>query len=101
MVLLALLVLFISFLLVTRRRRSRTTISIFKSIGTEEAIFANTASAKPAATGRVGEAEKAKYDPESCSHKAERSRNRPIPKYCVLCGGGLKAKRSVASEGRG
>ena len=84
-------------MLVTRRR-SRTTISIFGGIGTEEAISANTAGAKPAATGRVGEAEKAKYDPESCSHKAERSRNRPIPKYCVLCGGGPKAKRS-ASEG--
>ena len=54
---------FISFLLVTRRRRSRTTISIFGGIGTEEAISASTAGAKPAATGRVGEAEKAKYDP--------------------------------------
>ena len=54
---------FISFLLVTRRRRSRTTISIFRGIGTEEAISASTASAKPAATGRVGEAEKAKYNP--------------------------------------
>ena len=53
---------FISFLLVTRRRRrrSRTTISIFGGIGTEEAISASTAGAKPAATGRVGEAEKAK-----------------------------------------
>jgi hypothetical protein len=43
--------LFISFLLVTRRRRrrSRTTISIFGGIGTEEAISASTAGAKPAA----------------------------------------------------
>ena len=54
---------FILFLLVTRRRRSRTTISIFGGIGTKEAISASTASARPAATGRVGEAEKAKYDP--------------------------------------
>ena len=51
-------------MLVTRRRRSRTTISIFGGIGTEEAISTSTAGAKPAATGRVGEAEKAKYDPE-------------------------------------
>jgi hypothetical protein len=88
-------------LLVTRRRRrSRTTISIFGGIGTEEAISASTAGAKPAAIGRVGEAEKAKYNLESCSYKAERSRNRPIPKYCVLYGGGPKAKRS-ASESRG
>jgi len=50
---------FISFLLVIGRR-SRTTISIFGGIGTEEAISASTAGAKPAATGRVGEAEKAK-----------------------------------------
>ena len=56
--------IFISFLLVTkrRRRRSRTTILIFGGIGTEEAIFVSTAGAKPAATGRVGKAEKAKYD---------------------------------------
>src|SRR5271170_266152 len=46
-----------------QRRRSRTTISIFGGIGTKEAISASTAGAKPAATGRVGEAEKAKYDP--------------------------------------
>ena len=50
-------------LLVTRRRRSRTTISIFGGIGTKEAISASTAGARPAVTGRVGEAEKAKYDP--------------------------------------
>ena len=49
-------------MLVTRRKRSRTTISIFGGIGTEEAISASTAGAKPAATGRVGEAEKAKYN---------------------------------------
>ena len=50
-------------MLVTRgRRRSRTTISIFGGIGTEEAIFASTAGAKPAAIGRVGEAKKAKYN---------------------------------------
>ena len=51
-------------LLVTISRRSRTTISIFGGIGTKEAISASTAGARPAATGRVGEAEKAKYDPE-------------------------------------
>ena len=50
-------------MLITRRRRSHTTISIFRGIGTEEAISASTAGAKPAATGRVGEVEKAKYDP--------------------------------------
>ena len=49
-------------LVTRRRRRSRTTILIFRGIGTEEAISASTASAKPAATGRVGEVEKAKYD---------------------------------------
>ena len=51
-------------LVTRRRRRSRTTISIFGGIGTEEAISASTAGAKPAGTGRVGEAEKAKYNPE-------------------------------------
>ena len=45
------------------RRKCRTTISIFRGIGTEEAIFINIASAKPAATGRVGKVEKAKYNP--------------------------------------
>ena len=49
-------------MLVTRRRRSCTTILIFGGIGTKEAIFASTASTKPTATGRVGEAEKAKYN---------------------------------------
>ena len=82
------------------RRRSCTIILIFRGIGIEEAIFINTASAKPIAIGRVGEVEKAKYNLKSCSHKVEYSRNRPIPKYCVLCGGGLKAKRST-SKGRG
>ena len=53
--------LFILFLLVTRRR-SCTTILIFRGIGTEEAISTSTASAKPAATGKVGEVEKAKYN---------------------------------------
>ena len=86
-------------MLVTRRR-SRTTILIFGGIGTEEAISTSTASAKPAATGRVGEAEKAKYNLESCSHKIKRSRNRPIPKYYVLCGGGPKAKKNITSEGK-
>ena len=87
-------------MLVTRRRkrRSRTTISIFRGIGTEEAISASTAGAKPAATGRVGKVEKAKYNPESCSHKAEYSRNRPIPKYYILCRGGPKAKRSNSKD---
>ena len=47
-----------------RRRRSHTTISIFRGIGIEEAIFVSTASAKPAAIGRVGEVEKAKYNLE-------------------------------------
>ena len=47
-----------------RRRRSYTTILIFRGIGTEEAISANTAGAKPAATGRVGKVEKTKYDLE-------------------------------------
>ena len=47
-----------------RRRRSRTTILIFRGIGTEEAIFASTAGAKPAAISRVGEVEKAKYNLE-------------------------------------
>ena len=56
--------MFILFLLVTRRRRrSRTTISIFRGIGTKEAISVSTAGAKPAATGRMGEVEKAKYNP--------------------------------------
>ena len=49
-------------MLVTRRRRSRTTILIFGGIGTKEAISASTAGAKPTATGRVGEVEKAKYN---------------------------------------
>ena len=49
---------------------------------------------------RAGEAEKAEYDPESCFHIASRSRNRPIPKYCVIVWG-PKAEGSVASEGRG
>ena len=40
-------------LVVTRRRRSHTTISIFEGIGTKEAISASTAGARPAATGRV------------------------------------------------
>ena len=44
------------------RRRSRTTILIFGGIGIEEAISASTAGAKPAATGKVGEVEKAKYN---------------------------------------
>ena len=51
-------------LVTRRRRRNRTTISTFGGIGTEEAISASTAGAKPAATGRVGEAEKAKYNLE-------------------------------------
>ena len=50
-------------MLVTRRRRkSRTTISIFGGIGIEKAIFISTAGAKPAATSRVGKVEKAKYN---------------------------------------
>ena len=49
-------------LVTRRRRRSRTTISIFRGIGTKEAISASTAGARPAATGRVGKAEKAKYN---------------------------------------
>ena len=90
-------------MLITRRKRrkSHTTILIFRGIGIEEAIFISIASAKPAATNRVGKVKKAKYNLESCSHKAERSRNRPIPKYYVLCKGGPKAKKSVASKGRG
>ena len=51
-------------LIIRRRRRSHTTILIFRGIGTEETIFASTASAKPVATGRVGKVEKAKYNPE-------------------------------------
>ena len=51
-----------SLLITRRRRRSRTTISIFGGIGTKEAIFASTAGARPIATGKVGEAEKAKYN---------------------------------------
>ena len=58
-------------------------------------------SLQPVAIGRVGKVEKAKYNLESCSHKAECSRNRPIPKYYVLYKGGLKAKRSIASKDRG
>jgi hypothetical protein len=88
-------------LLITRRRRSYIIILIFKGIGTEEAIFINIASAKPTAIDRVSEVEKAKYDLENYSYKAKRNRNRPIPKYYVLYRGGLKAKRSVTSEGRG
>ena len=49
-------------MLVTRRRRSRTTILIFRGIGTKEAIFTSTAGTRPAAIGRVDKAEKAKYD---------------------------------------
>ena len=45
------------------KRKSYTTILIFRGIGTEEAIFISTASAKPAATGRVGKVKKAKYNP--------------------------------------
>ena len=44
---------------------------------------------------RAGEAEKAEYDLESCSHIASRSRNRPIPKYCVIVWG-PKAERSAS-----
>ena len=88
-------------MLIIKRRRSCTIILIFRGIGIEEAIFASTASTKPAATGRVGEVEKVKYNPESCSHKVKCSRNRPIPKYYVLCRGGLKAKKRIASKGRG
>ena len=88
-------------MLITRRKKSYTTILIFRGIGIEEAIFISTASAKPTATGRVGKVKKAKYNLESCSHKVKRSRNRPIPKYYVLCKGGPKAKRSIASKGRG
>ena len=47
-----------------RRKKSYTIILIFRGIGTKEAIFISTASAKPTATGRVGEAEKAKYNPK-------------------------------------
>ena len=61
-------------LVTRRRRRSRTTISIFGGIGTEEAISASTAGAKPAATGRVGEAEKVKYDPEKIGRASCRER---------------------------
>ena len=89
-----------SLLVTIWKRRSRTTILIFKGIGTKEAISTSIASARPAAIGRVGKVEKAKYNPESCSYKVECSRNRPIPKYYILCRGGLKAERS-ASEGRG
>ena len=88
-------------MLIIRRRRSRTTILIFGGIGTEEAISTSIASAKPAVTGRVGKVKKAKYNLESYSHKAKRSRNRPIPKYYILCGGGPKAKRNIASKGKG
>ena len=56
--------LFYSLLVTRRRRRSHTTILIFGGIGTKEAIFASTASARPAATGRVGKVEKAKYNLE-------------------------------------
>ena len=50
-------------MLVTKRKRSRTTILIFGGIGTKEAIFINIAGAKPAAISRVGKVEKAKYNP--------------------------------------
>ena len=52
-----------------RRKKSYTIILIFRGIGTEEAIFASTAGAKPAATGRVGEAEKAKIGRASCRER--------------------------------
>ena len=51
-------------MLVIRRKRSCITILIFKGIGTKKAIFVSTASARPTATGRVGEVEKAKYNLE-------------------------------------
>ena len=51
-------------LVTRRRRRSCTIISIFRGIGTKETIFISTAGARPAATGRVGEVKKAKYNLE-------------------------------------
>ena len=54
---------FILFLLITKRKkRSYTTILIFRGIGTEEAIFTSIASTKPAVIGRVGKVKKAKYN---------------------------------------
>ena len=52
-----------SLLVTIWKRRSRTTILIFKGIGTKEAISTSIASARPAAIGRVGKVEKAKYNP--------------------------------------
>ena len=88
-------------MLIIRKKRSYTIILIFKDIGIKEAIFISTASAKPAATDRVGKIEKAKYNLKSCSYKVEYSRNKPIPKYYVLYKEGLKAKKSIASKGKG
>ena len=86
-------------LVIRRRRRSRIIILIFRGIGTKEAISASTAGAKPAATGRVGEAEKVKYDPERAvptQHSVVGTDLYPNIVYCVE-----GARRRSASEGRG
>ena len=48
---------------------------------------------------RAGEAEKAEYDPESCSHIASRSRNRPIPKYCIIVRGARRPREAPVKVG--
>ena len=65
----------------------------------KEAIFISTAGARPAATGRVGEAEKAKYDPERAvptKHNVVGTDLYPNIVYCVE-----GTRRRSASEGRG
>ena len=54
-------------MLVTRRRRSRTTISIFGGIGTKEAISVSTRrqACSYIVVKRVNEVEKAEYDPRA------------------------------------
>ena len=70
----------------------------------KEAISASTAGARPAATGRVGEAEKAKYDPERAvptKQSVVGTNLYPNIVYCVEGARRLReapAKGSVASE---
>ena len=82
-----------------RRRRSRTTISIFGGIGTEESISASTAGAKPAATGRVGEAEKAKYNQERAVPTKQSVVGTDLYPNIVYCVEGARRLREAPAKG--
>ena len=89
-------------MLVTRRkRRSCTTISIFRGIGTKEAISTSTAGARPAATGRVDRVKKAKYDPARYNPALSPSlyldtRSSIYIDRCIYRDGGWESKSHIA-----